>query len=76
MSEGESAFLKSDLQKLAAEVSVKMNTCQRTGQLSRYMHLSQARDSLYAAIHATASDERQLTLDATEGQPDASKAQR
>lgn len=72
MSYTDAAFLKADLQKLAVEVSVKMQTCQRTGQLSRYRHLAEARDSLYRAVHATAGDERQLTLTAApEGQPDA-----
>lgn len=72
MSVPDSAELTADLRKLAAEVSVKMTLCQRTGQLSRYRRLHEAREALYAAIHIPARDERQLTLEtATEGQPDA-----
>lgn len=63
MSAQDSAELTADLRKLAAELSVKMQTCTRTGQLSRYVKLSQAREWIYAAIHMPSADERQLTLD-------------
>lgn len=63
MSAQDSAELTADLRKLAAELSVKMQTCTRTGQLSRYVKLSQARELIYAAIHMPSADERQLTLD-------------
>lgn len=70
----DSAELTADLRKIAAEVSVKMQACQRTGQLSRYMLLHDAREALYKAIRIPSRDERQLTLEsATEGQPDAKR---
>ncbi len=62
MSADEAAFT-CDLRKLATETSVSMLHCQRTGQLSRYRCLSEARDLLYKAVHTPARDERQLTLD-------------
>lgn len=55
--------MTADLHKLSAEVSSKMVHCQRTGQLSRYMQLQNARDALLRAIQTPARDERQLTLE-------------
>lgn len=55
--------LTADIYKLASEVASKMTHCQRTGQLSRYMHLQNARDALNRAIQTPARDERQLTLE-------------
>jgi hypothetical protein len=72
MSEIDASCLKSDLHKCATEISVAMQACQRTGQLSRYMLLHEAREALYKAIRIPARDERQLTLEtSTEGQPNA-----
>lgn len=66
--------LTADLHKLAAEISSKLTHCQRTGQLSRYMHLQNARDAIYRAIQTPARDERQLTLDSL-SQPTAINGQ-
>lgn len=64
--------LTADIHKIAAETSVAMQHCQRTGQLSRYRQLSIARDVLYKAANMIARDERQLVLEtATEDKPDA-----
>lgn len=73
MSADEAAFT-CQLRQVASDTSVAMQHCQRTGQLSRYRCLSEARDLLYKAVHTPARDERQLTLDTQDDANTSGKA--
>jgi len=73
MSADEAAFTR-QLRQVASDASVAMQHCQRTGQLSRYRCLSEARDLIYKAVHTPARDERQLTLDTQDDANTSGKA--
>ena len=64
------AYVRSELRRLACDCGVRINDATTKGQLSRVVHLNEARASLLRAVEAN-KDERQLTLEPINETPDA-----
>jgi hypothetical protein len=60
----DAAFFNSDIHRLVADVSVRKTACEARGELSRAVHLAEAREALLRALNTPGRDERQLSLDA------------